>query len=95
MKNYADFVNEGALGKNAPEIQGMIDGLIKLNIGFKKYNMSATTLRGMWIIELPTTTLTLNEIQKIQLVIPDFTLLINPFGKTPTLCINTRIQVVY
>jgi hypothetical protein len=104
MKNYADFVNEGAIStnpkfgggaKNAPEIQGMIDELIRLNAGFKKYNMTATTLRGMWIIELPTTGLPLKVIQKIAAIIPDFSLIINPFSATPGLCIDTHIKAVY
>ena len=89
MESYKEFLNEAGKVEYPAEVQKIIDGLI--NMGMKKYQLTATTNYGVWFIELPMNSIHIGNLKKIEKIIPDFN--IGIWNGYSGLSIRTNISV--
>lgn len=88
-EEVAKTLNEASTDKYPAEVQSIIDSLI--GIGMKKYQLKAYTNYGVWLIELPFTSISSANLVKISKVIPNFS--IGIFSGYSGLSLRTDISV--
>jgi hypothetical protein len=84
------IVTEAKATQYPKEVQDILDGLVN-NLSIKKYQLSASNNYGVWFIELPMGAISIQNLKRIEKILPEFS--IGIWNGYSGLSIRTNISI--